>query len=73
MAEYLYRVRDGDTILSVCLSFDIDYNEFARMNPDFDILGHRYAGDLKPGEHVIVGYTHNVIDRLRIESRKYLK
>lgn len=73
MAEYLYKVREGDTILSVCLSFDIDFNEFARLNPDFDYMGHRYAGDLIPGERVIVGNTNNILDRLRIESRRHLR
>ncbi len=73
MAEYLYKVRDGDTILSVCLAFDLDYNEFAGFNPDFDQTGHRYAGELIKGEYLIIGNTNNVFDKLRIESKRYLK
>ncbi len=73
MAEYLYKVREGDTILSVCLSFDINYNEFARLNPDFGPMGHRYAGELHVGERLIVGNSNNILDRLRIETRRHLQ
>lgn len=73
MAEYLYRVRKDDTILSVCLSFGLTYQEFAHMNPDFNEMGHRYAGELKPGEHLIVGNSNNVIDKLRMQQRRLLK
>ena len=73
MAEYLYKVRDGDTVLSVCLAFDLTYDEFAKLNPDFDVLGHRYGGELRIGERLIVGNSSNLLDRLRIETKRHLK
>jgi hypothetical protein len=73
MAEYLYKVRPGDTVLSVCLSFDLTYDEFAGLNPDFDSLGHRYAGELQVGERLIVGHSNSIMDRLRIEEKRKLK
>lgn len=65
MAEYLYKVCKDDTILSVCLS--------AEMNPDFSEMGHRYAGELRVGERIIIGNSNNVIDRLRMQQRRLLK
>lgn len=73
MAEYLYKVRKDDTILSVCLLFDLTYQDFSRMNPDFSELGHRYAGELRVGERLIVGNSNNVIDRLRMQQRRLMK
>jgi hypothetical protein len=73
MAEYLYKVRPGDTVLSVCLAFDLTYDKFAQLNPDFNSMGHRYAGDLRVGERLIVGHSNVIIDRLRIEEKRKMK
>jgi len=73
MAEYLYKVKPGDTILSVCLAFDLTYDQFAEMNPDFSSMGHRYASTLEAGERIIVGNSQNVLDRLRIQTKRYQK
>ena len=73
MAEYLYKVCKDDTILSVCLSFGLTYQEFAEMNPDFSEMGHRYAGELRVGERLVVGNSNNVIDRLRMQQRRLMK
>lgn len=73
MAQYLYKVRAGDTILSVCLAWGLTWDEFAELNPDFNPTGHRYAGELNTGERVVVGYTHRVFDRIRVGEKKKLK
>lgn len=70
MAEYLYKVQPHDTVLSVCLLFDLTYEEFAKLNPDFSTLGHRYAGDLKPGERLVMGNSNNIFDRLRVNYKR---
>lgn len=73
MAEYLYKVKPGDTILSVCLTHDLSWEEFMVMNPDFNILGHRYAGDLVVGERLVVGNSKNVFDKLRLQTKRNQK
>ena len=73
MAEYLYKVQPNDTILSVCLMFDLTYEEFSKLNPDFGPMGHRYAGELKTGERLIMGNSNNVFDRLRVHAKRYNK
>lgn len=73
MAEYLYKVKPDDTILSVCLAYDLTYEEFAQLNPDFDATGHRYAGELRVGERLVLGNSSNVFDRLRMESKRYMR
>ena len=73
MAEYLYKVKPGDTILSVCIAFDLTYDQFAEMNSDFGSMGHRYASALVEGERLIVGNSRNVLDRLRIQIKRHQK
>lgn len=73
MAQVLHKVQEGETILSVCLAWGITYEEFMSMNPDFDPMGSRYAGELRVGERIVIGDSKRVLDKLRIDERRRIK
>ena len=55
MASKVYKVREGDTVLSICLSHRISWETFATLNHEFDSLGHRNHALLQVGELLVVG------------------
>lgn len=67
MAEQLYKVRQGDTVFSICLTNKIMFEKFIKLNPQFSELGTRSLDHLVPGEIVVVNVTDEPepIERLR--------
>lgn len=52
----MYRVAKGDTILSICQEHGLSYPQFVKLNPNFDVTGHRDPGVIYIGEMFVVGY-----------------
>jgi hypothetical protein len=73
MAEYLYRVKREDTVLSICLAWDLSQQDFERLNPDFGILGDRCGCEVSVGEYINVGNTSAPLDAIRILDKKRIK
>lgn len=73
MAQVLYKVKEGETVLGLCLAWGITYEQFMSMNPDFDVTGHRYSSDLRPGERIVIGDSQSVLDKIRIDERRRIK
>lgn len=55
MATRLYTVQKHDNILNICLMFDITYDYFIALNPQFGPTGHRNEDQLEVGEVLVVG------------------
>jgi hypothetical protein len=53
----LYKVRKGDTILSICKTHGLTFPEFVALNPQFDEFGVRDPGVIYPGELFVVGFV----------------
>lgn len=53
--ERIHVVREGDTVLSICLANQISYETFIALNPDFNEFGVRSPDLLRIGERLVVG------------------
>jgi hypothetical protein len=63
----LYKVRKGDTILSICKTHGLTFPEFVALNPQFDEFGVRDPGVIYPGELFVVGFVE--VDVLEMARR----
>lgn len=66
MVSKLYRVKKGDTVLSICKTHNLNWPDFVKMNPQFDEFGTRDPSLIYNGEMFVVGFVHkDVLEMVR--------
>lgn len=73
MAAILHKVRRGETVMSICLTYGLSYSKFMSLQERFlfaDWL-ELQAEHLAPGDQVVIGDSADPIDLLRVIERRY--
>ena len=70
MAAILHKVRRGETIMSICLTYGLSYNKLVALNQKF--MGVDYAMEELDASTIaiVVGDSADPLDLVRIISRK---
>lgn len=66
MAAILHKVKQGETVLSICLEYKLKYGRFVELNPQFGSMGLRDANYVYVGEQVVVGDSADPIELLNV-------
>lgn len=70
MAAILHRVKKGETVFSICMTFGLPYEKFVALNEKFIGLNFLDFVEVSPGLYVAVGDSLDPLDVLRVTNRR---
>jgi len=70
MAAIIHRMKRGESVFTICLTYGLDYQQFAKLNARFMGYTPDDLIDIKPGSYIAVGDTADPVDLVRLLARR---
>ena len=70
MAAILHKVKRYETLLSICLEYNLEYHRLVDLNLRFLNLDLLDNGNIRPGMQLVIGDSADPIDLVRVMHRR---
>ena len=70
MAAILHKVKRGETIMSICLTYGLTYDQYLKLHERFGFCDMWEGQSPQAGTYVIIGDSADPLDLVRVLHRK---